>query len=445
MYFVYTLAAALALLISSPWWLLRMLWSGKYRAGLSERLGIFPKRLLFQARRGPVIWIHAVSVGEVLAVGMLIAELKRLYPEHRFVISTTTEAGQKLARTRYGAENVFYFPIDLGFAIRPYLSRLRPQLVVMAETEFWPNFLRLAKSSATKIAVVNARISNRSFPGYRRWRGPLRRVLANADLFLAQSADDKRRLVEIGAIRERVQVSGNLKFDVKAPPQLPFIAGLKRAIESCGARPVLVFGSTVAGEEPALLEAFRGVLETYPNALLVLAPRRPERFDEVAALVQAATLSCLRRSQWRSSEPSTGEDEKNFNAKLSGSVLLLDTIGELAAVYSLATVALVGGSLVPRGGHNILEPAQFGIPIVVGPHTENFRDIISLFGERQALLQLQPEETGAAALTRVLLDLLQDDLKRAGLAAAALQVVQAQQGATARTLAALKPFLGRAL
>ena len=440
MYFAYTLAAALALLISSPWWLLKMLWSGKYRAGLSERLGRFPARLQFQARRGRGIWVHAVSVGEVIAVGLLIAELRQRYPDHRIVISTTTEAGHKLARTRYGPENVFYFPVDLGFAIRPYLKKLRPALVVMAETEFWPNFLHLAKKMGANIAVVNARISNRSFPGYRRWRGLLRRVLANADLFLAQSEEDQRRLLEIGAPPKRVRVSGNLKFDVKPAQQAPILAELKRAIENCAAEPVLVFGSTAAGEEGTLLAAFREILRPYPKALLVLAPRRPERFDEVAALVDVAGLNCVRRSQWQAPHANAPDDRK---LKLSGSVLLLDSIGELASVYSLAAVALVGGSLAPRGGHNILEPAQFGIPIVVGPHMENFRDIIGVFRENQAVLEVQ--EASAEGLAQVLLDLLRDEPKRAAVGAAALRVVQAQQGATARTLEALKPFIGQAL
>src|SRR5579864_1331306 len=173
MYFIYSVLAALAVLLSSPWWLLRMLTSGKYRAGLSERLGKFPQRLQFQARRGPGIWIHAVSLGEVLAVSGLIHELRELYPDHRVMVSTTTEAGHLLARTRYGPEHVSYFPIDFGFAIRPYLRPLRAQLVIMAETEFWPSFIHLARKSGAKIAVVNARISNRSLRGYRRWRGLL--------------------------------------------------------------------------------------------------------------------------------------------------------------------------------------------------------------------------------------------------------------------------------
>lgn len=437
MYFLYSIVAALALLLSSPWWLLRMLTSGKYRAGLGERLGRFPSRLQYQARRGPGIWIHAVSVGEVLAVGGLIRELRELYPDHRLVVSTTTEAGHLLARARYGPENVFYFPIDLGFAIRSYLRKLQPELVIMAETEFWPNFLHLSRKQGAAIAVVNARISNRSLPGYRRWRGLLRHVLENIDLFLAQTAEDRDRLIAIGASPERVRVSGNLKFDAKPHQQTGVVAQLERVIQNQGAQPVLVFGSTVEAEEQRLLTAFRGVLRVHPKALLVLAPRRPERFDNVFDLVRRAGLRCARRSEWDQAENAEGNSGR---LKLSGSVLLLDTIGELASIYALATVALVGGSLEPHGGHNILEPAQFGVPVIVGPHMENFRDIVGAFSEKDAVLQL--EQTGAEAIERSLLDLLKDEDRRKQMGVAAIEVLQREQGATERTIEALKPFLG---
>ena len=439
MYFLYSVVATLALLLSSPWWLLRMLTSGKYRAGLGERLGKFPVRLQYQARRGPGIWVHAVSVGEVLAVATLIHELRELYPDHRIVISTTTQAGHQLARTRYGPENVFYFPIDLGFAIRPYLKKLRPQLLIMAETEFWPNLLHLARKSGANIAVVNARISNRSFPGYLRWRALLAGVLKNVDVFLAQSEEDRERLISIGAAPERVEVSGNLKFDAKQHEQAAIAAELERAIASQEAQPVLVFGSTVNGEEPTLLAAFRGILREYSKALLVLAPRRPERFDEVAALVRAAGLRCLLRSAWETEEAADKNSRSDVKFELSGSVLLLDSIGELASIYRLAAVALVGGSFAPVGGHNILEPAQFGVPVMVGPHMENFRDIMSAFRENLAVVQL--EQTSAEAIERCLLDLLRNESRRKALGAAAREVLQRQQGATSRTLSALKPFI----
>ena len=193
MYLIYSALLAAGLLVTLPYWLMQRLRHGKYRAGLSERLGRIPERLLVQPAR-PTIWVHAVSVGEVLAVSGLVDELKRRFPNYRIVISTTTDTGQKLARTRFGAENVFYFPLDFAFAIRPYLRLLRPELIVIAETELWPNFLRLGKASGARIAIVNARISDRSWPRYRRFQRLLARVLRQVDLFLTQTEEDARRL-----------------------------------------------------------------------------------------------------------------------------------------------------------------------------------------------------------------------------------------------------------
>jgi 3-deoxy-D-manno-octulosonic-acid transferase len=423
MHWLYSALLGAALLVGSPWWLFGMLRRGRYRAGLGERLGRVPARLLQKDSAG-CLWVHAVSVGEVLAASALVERMQQRFPERRVLVSTTTATGQKLARERLGEENVFYFPLDFAFAIRPYLKALRPALVVVAETEFWPNFLRLAKRSGARLAVVNARISDRSLPRYRRWRALLRPVLENVDLFLAQSEEDARRLIAIGAAEARVQVSGNLKFDVQAPAALPVVEELRRALPA--SPPVIVCGSTVEGEEPLLLRALEIVLARRPDAAIILAPRRPERFDAVAGLLAASGLQHIRRSRWQG-EP------------LAGKVLLLDTIGELAAVYALASVAFVGGSLAPRGGHNILEPAHFGVPILVGPHTENFRDIVTLFQRGDAVRVVRPSDVAG-----VLLELLTDAAAREALGRNALAVVRAQAGATGRTLEALHALLAGA-
>ena len=221
-YLLYSLVLALGMLVSLPYWLYQILRHGKYRRGLTERMGKVPARVLTKESESPdagsqprrIIWIHAVSLGEVLAVSGLVEEMRRAFPRHRVVVSTTTDTGQELARKRFGAGNVFYFPMDFAFAIRPYLQALRPELVVLAETEFWPNFLRLASASGARIAVVNGRISDRSWPRYRRFQWALRRMLAHVNLFLVQTDEDSKRLQSIGADAERVQVTGNLKFDV---------------------------------------------------------------------------------------------------------------------------------------------------------------------------------------------------------------------------------------
>jgi 3-deoxy-D-manno-octulosonic-acid transferase len=367
--------------------------------------------------------MHAVSVGEVLAVSGLVEEMRRSFPRHRVLVSTTTATGQELARKRFGEANVFYFPLDFAFAIRPYLQALKPELVVLAETEFWPKFLHLAHGSGARIAVVNARISDRSWPSYRRFRWALRRMLAHVDLFLAQTQEDAARLQSLGADAERVQVTGNLKFDVSQPAVPPIVETLRRALAAEGAGPVLVCGSTVGGEEPVLLNAFESVRGVHQQAVMMLAPRHPERFDEVAILLQQSGVRFYRRSGW------AGES-------LAGGVLLVDSIGELAALYALTDVAFVGGSLVPRGGHNIIEPAQHGVAIITGNHTDNFRDIVSLFQSRSAVRIVT-----AAELTPTLMKLLVDDSERSALGRRAEETMRSQAGATARTIAALKTLL----
>jgi len=418
MYLLYSALLAAGLLLSLPYWLFENLRHSKYSAGLGERLGRVPQRLTNEPSR-PAIWVHAVSVGEVLAVSGLVEELRQRLPEHRIFVSTTTDSGQKLARSRFGEDNVFYFPLDFAFAVRPYLKRLRPRLVVIAETEFWPNFLLLARQSGARIAVVNGRISDRSFPRYLRFRPLLSRILQNIDLFLAQTDADAQRLKQIGAPADRAQVSGNLKYDV-APPTAPaVVASLRKVFQQARAGPVFVCGSTVEGEEPLLVRAFENVLANHPRAVMILAPRHPERFPKVAELLQELGVRFWRRSLW-SGEP------------IAGAVLLLDSIGELAALYALADVAFVGGSLVPRGGHNIIEPAQHGAPIVVGKHTENFRDIVGLFQSRDAVRVVAPAE-----LPLVFLELAANEAARSALGRRAAVTLQLQTGATRRTVEAL--------
>ncbi len=419
------MALAVGVLASLPYWLFQMARHGKYRKGFAERMGRVPSRLRLPGEQEPVIWVHAVSVGEVLAVAGLVEELRRRFLQHRIFVSTTTDTGQGLARKRFGEANVFYFPMDFAFAVRPYLRALRPQMVVVAETEFWPNFMRLAQASGARIAVVNARISDRSWPRYRRFRGLLRRLLAHVDLFLAQTPEDAARLRDIGASAERVRVAGNLKFDVPATAWPAIVESLRATMAQAGAGPVLVCGSTAEGEEALLLKAFEKVLIQYPRAVMILAPRHPERFPAVAALLEQMSIRFRRRSGWN------GE-------ALAGGVFLLDTIGELAALYALADVAFVGGSLVPRGGHNIIEPAQHGVATVVGNHTENFRDIVSLFQSREAVRIVGPAE-----LPLVFLELLANNAERIALGQRAAETMRSQIGATARTADELQRLLAR--
>lgn len=422
MYIFYSLLLAVALAVSVPWWLLRL---GKYRAGVSERFGRVPGRLRSSAKPGG-IWIHAVSVGEVLAVSRLIRELEKSYPERPVFVSTTTATGQRLARERFGEARVFYAPIDLGMAVRAYLKLLKPAMLILAETELWPNLLRLARKRGAAVAIVNARISDRSFPRYARFRWFFSRVLSEVDLFLAQTEVDAERLREIGAATERVRVSGNLKFDVQAASNSPLVEELRCSIAKSS--PVIVCGSTAEGEDDWFLRAFHEVLLQYPSAVMVLAPRHPERFDAVAELICSLGLTVVRRSTW-SAAPSP----------LAGCVFLLDSVGELAAVYAVATLAFVGGSLVSGvGGHNVLEPAQYGVAVLTGPHTFNFREIVNIFEKGGGLTTVT-----SADVAQEWLRLLGDPDQRRRLGAAARELFLKNSGGTARTLQALQPLLRR--
>jgi 3-deoxy-D-manno-octulosonic-acid transferase len=428
---LYNLALLVALVGGAPWWLWRMATTHKYREGLLERLGLVPARLGKAldglGRERPIIWLHAVSVGEVLAASRLIGELEREFPGHQLVISTTTRTGQELARERFGPNRVFYCPLDLPWAVRATLNTLQPRLLILAETEFWPNLLSGCYRRGIPVAVVNARISDRSWPRYRRLRWLWRPFLKRLSRVLAQSATDAERLRTIGCKPERISVAGNLKFDVRAVVEAEATRQLRVLAE--GLR-LVVAGSTLEGEEAALVEAWPRLLEADPQLALVLAPRHPERFSAVATLLYRSGIRWVRRMDWES-QPAGA-----LNPLRPGEIVLLDTIGELASVYSLAGVAFVGGSLIPAGGHNPLEPAQFGVPIVMGPHYANFRAITEDLRAHKGVRIATKEE-----LAGVLIELLRDRTEAEEMGERARQVFNQQAGATKRCMNALRELL----
>jgi 3-deoxy-D-manno-octulosonic-acid transferase len=426
--FFYNLALLAALVLSAPWWLWRMATTHKYRDGFMRRLGKLPAALVGLSQERPLIWIHAVSVGEVLAVSRQVGELDRAFPGHRLVVSTTTRTGQALARERFGSNRVFYCPLDLPWAVRAYLNALQPRLLILAETEFWPNLLSGCFRRQIPVAVVNARISDRSWPRYR----PLRRLwkpfLGRLSLVLAQSETDAVRLKALGCLQEKVTVSGNLKFDVRAVVEAEATRLLKTLAKDLR---LVVAGSTLEGEETALLDAWPRLLTADPQLALVLAPRHPERFAAVAALLANSGIPWVKRSDWP-----TPASPGTLQPLVPGQIVLLDTIGELASVYSLASVAFVGGSLIPAGGHNPLEPAQFGVPIVMGPHFANFRAITCDLLAQQALRIAAKEKLAAT-----LIDLLQNPAQARAMGERARQVFSQQAGATGRSVDALRKLL----
>jgi 3-deoxy-D-manno-octulosonic-acid transferase len=423
--FLYSFAWVVALVMSSPWWLWKMATTGKYREGLTERLGKVPARLLSAGDTRPVIWIHAVSVGEVIAISGLVRELRTQASQHRVVVSATTRTGQQVARERFGVENVFYYPLDFASAVRPYLRELRPQLFVLAETEFWPRMLHECRIASIPVAVVNARISDRSYPRYLRLRALWRRSLSGLAIALAQTEEDAARLRAIGVPAGRVRLGGNLKYDVRANSASEVVESIRAALPERAK--LLVCGSTLDGEEQLLLEAWPPLLVAAPALRMVLAPRHPERFGAVASLLERNGIRWFRRSEWGNLRQ--GEFEP-------GSILLLNSIGELASVYALATVAFIGGSLVSAGGHNPLEPAQFGVPILMGPHYDNFREIVEKLKARQAIRIVEPAE-----LSVVLLTMLREESTSQAMGDRAREVFHAEAGATARAVDALLALL----
>jgi 3-deoxy-D-manno-octulosonic-acid transferase len=420
---LYSFALFLVLVLGAPYWLLRMATTGKYREGLSERLGFVPARLRKEDPR-QTIWVHAVSVGEVLAASRLVNELSACAPQYRVLFSTTTRTGQRLARDRTGVNHTFYFPLDFPWIVRRYLRLLAPVLVVLVETEFWPNLLAACRRASIPVAVVNGRVSDRSLPRYLQLRSLWKGILAGVSIVLAQSEEDAKRLKAIGAPAGRVFFGGNLKFDVRSAEPAPITTSLREYL-TAGTR-VLVCGSTLEGEEEILLNAFQQLRKTIPDCVMILAPRHPERFGRVAQLLKNRDEQSVRRSNWMKRP-----------AKIkAGTVVLLDSIGELASVYALASVAFVGGSLIPAGGHNPLEPAQFAVPVVMGTHYANFRAIIDMLVHAEAM-KLATTET----LVPILENLLTDDEAANALGVRALEVFHLQSGATGRAITALLGLL----
>jgi 3-deoxy-D-manno-octulosonic-acid transferase len=425
-YLLYSFATLLVLLALSPYFASQALRHNKYIGSLPQRLGYLPASL--NAGREPSIWVHAVSVGEVLAARLLIGDLRREYPGLRIVLSTTTRTGQELARSQAGdVDGVFYFPFDWMFSVRRVLDIVRPRLFVMIETEIWPNVLRECRRRGIKTMLVNGRISYRSFPRYRLVRPLIARVLRDIDRFCVQDEEMARRLSHLGADRDRMTVTGSLKFDaVDFLPAIP--RGHQQVLRFFRVAPnrqVVVAGSTLKGEEEAVIAAFNLLRAHSGNPLLVLAPRRPERFDEVERLCRQAGLATIRRTEL----PIDSEPRED--------AVVLDTIGELAELYQIATVVFVGGSLVDAGGHNILEPAMHGKPIVFGPHMENFAEIAATFIANDAAVQVStPSELGELVIA-----LMGDPVRRARLGAAARALIEANRGAKEKTMAVVTALM----
>lgn len=421
-YWLYSLGLGAFFVAGLPAFATQAILRGKYRRGLGERLGRVPR----WAGSQPPVWLHAVSVGEVMAATPLARELAARRPDLPLLVSTVTDTGRGVAEGRLPARQFVFFPLDFSWAVRPALDRLRPRAVLLTETEIWPNFLRACSVRDIPVVLVNGRISQRSFPRYRRVRGFFGQVLQGIRLFCMQTPEDARRILDLGAPPERVHVVGNLKFDLAGVspaaggtdgPAVRHMLGLPLS------RPVLVAGSTHRGEEGPVLEAFKAVRRSVPDLTLLLAPRHPERLGEVEALLEREGLPWVHRSR--------------LPADVPPAVILVDTMGELARLYAAGTVVFVGGSLVPIGGHNILEPASHARPVLFGPHMGNFAEMARLFLEHQAGVQVR----GAGTLAEETLRLLREPRVAGQMGESGRAIVGTHRGAGRRTVDLLEAVL----
>ncbi len=398
-----------------------LFFSGKWHAGFRERLGFLPSETLSRLTAKENIWIHAVSVGEVIAIDGLIQKFRAAYPRRQIVLSVTTMTGHSLARRKYSKDVlIIWSPLDLSWIVRRFVKAIRPDIYIAAETELWPNLFRCLVIENIPAVVINGRISDEAYPRYRLVGWLLRGTLKGIRLFCMQSPQDAERIVALGAQKSSVKMVGNVKFDN--------VPGSKmtdpREFGFDPARAVLVGGSTHPGEEEILLDIFQSLRPKYPMLRLALAPRHPERAASIAKAVEKCGLKPIFFSS----------NKSLFSADC---VLIVDTIGHLLNLYSVATVVFVGKSLLVKGGHNIIEPAVFGKPIVIGPHMQNFRDIAQAFKSEKAVIQVED----VLALKRAIIELLENANLRQDLGTKALGVIRKHQGATQRTMEQIQAIL----
>jgi 3-deoxy-D-manno-octulosonic-acid transferase len=418
MYILYNIVLILLTVLLSPIILFKLITVPKYRGGISQKLGRVRKRIKTVIQGTRPIWVHAVSVGEVMAAHPLIRELKKKYPGRKLILSTVTVTGNYTARQRVPeADAVFFFPFDYPWIVRRVIRRINPAIVLVAETELWPNFFRELTRAGIPSAVINGRISPSSYKNYMKFKSFFSQVFAQVTLFCMQSAEDAARIKDIGAPQDRIMVTGNLKFDQKISTVKSSPVSLRASSK------VITAGSTHRGEEAALLDVFRRLREKFPELVLIIAPRHPERFDEVEGLVNRAGYDCQRRT------------------RLTGAIkdiLLLDTIGELRSFYGICDIAFVGGSLVKVGGHNLLEPAAMKKPVIFSRYMFNFKEISeALISAGGGILVKDKQELYVQADK-----LLSDRNYAQQIGSRAFTVIEANSGAAKRTIDAVSGLIG---
>jgi 3-deoxy-D-manno-octulosonic-acid transferase len=426
MYAIYNLILYLVTIIGSPFFIAVLALRTRYRAGFFQKCGLLSWGAVKKALPSRPLWVHAVSVGEVMTAIPLIKEMKRLFPGTAIILSTATETGKRVAQQNIAAlDHSIFFPFDFPLLTRLFISRIQPLAFIALETELWPNFLRTLRQHNIPAVIISGRISSRSFRTYQRFLFFFRQVLKAVDCFCMQTIADAERIITMGADRQKVCVTGNLKFDVSMPVMGE--QGKKLLYASLNLKEhnnIFIAGSTHRGEEEIILRVYQTLKEGLPGLTLILAPRHPERFNEVASLIQEQGLPFVRKTAVTLSAASCD-------------VILLDTIGELATLYSIGTVIFIGGSLVPVGGHNVLEPAVFRKPILFGPHMNNFMEIARTLTAKHAAVQVRDTE-GLLLTAR---QLFSDEGLRKTLGDNAFQVISENAGALKRSLEKISPLI----
>jgi 3-deoxy-D-manno-octulosonic-acid transferase len=438
--------------VCSPLIMWQSLRTGKYREGFREKLlGLVPRR----EGNATCVWVHAVSVGEVNLIAILLRELRVAHPDWQFVVSTTSRTGYELARKKYADLSVFYCPLDFSWAVRNAMRRVRPTILVLAELELWPNLIKAAKDHGAQVAITNGRMSDHSFPGYRRIRPLVAAVLRQIDVIAAQNDESADRFRALGAPPERIVVTGSLKYDgAQTDRNNPRTRALRRLASIADDDIVFLAGSTQDPEEQNAIGIFRRLAPQHPRLRLILVPRHPERFDAVAKLLAASNLPWQRRTELANQPPAepgaagvpcaqppnrSAISQPPAPPGVSAHVLLVDTVGELGAWWGASHIAFVGGSFGDRGGQNMIEPAAYGAAVSFGPNTRNFRDIVAALTSADGAFVVQNAEQLEAFVRRC----LTDPLYASAMGARAQRLVQSQLGATRRTVGLLESLLAK--
>ena len=427
MYFIYDLLLILFFLLFVPYFLWKMVFAGKYRTGIFQRIGFLPREIEESYKKIKPLWFHAVSVGEVIAVIPLIHKIKEKFPERKIVLSTVTHTGYQVAVARAkGVDDIIFFPFDFSWSVKKAIRSINPQILIITETEIWPNLLRELKRHTVPSIMINGRVSPSSYKRYRLGRFFFKAVLSDISVFCMQSTIDAERIIGIGADPNKVMVSGNIKFDQYIVPiSAQDRDELRRSFNLQKNQKVFVAGSTHRGEEGIILDVFKELKNFFPGLLLILAPRHPERFDEVEELIETKGIKAIRKTAIVPTE------EKTYCP-----IVLLDTMGELARTYSIGDIIFVGGSLVNIGGHNLLEPAAYKKPVIFGPFMHNFIDITRyLIDSKGGILVKNKEEFFLWAQK-----LLKDKQLRNSLGEAAFDVIEKNRGALKKNREVIEKF-----